>query len=352
MHQDPLGTLSRYPTVTLSHSPTPLEALPNLSRHAGGANIWIKRDDCTGLALGGNKVRKLEYYVGEARAQGADTLLITGAVQSNYIRMTVAAARRCGMDCHVQLEERVASPDPNYRNSGNVLLDRLMGATIHSYPVGEDEAGADRNLHRIADSLRAQGKSPYVIALGPGGKQLGALGYVHAARELHRQLAGRDLTMDEIVVATGSGQTHAGLLFGLRALGHTLRVTGICVRRNAKLQYPRVRDLFGKISSLLEIASPATEADIHLDDDFLAPGYGKLNPATLRAIQAAAQSEGILTDPVYSGKSMAGLLHRAQALVQTPGPEKNVLFIHTGGAPSIFAYEPELTGALEGSSAV
>jgi D-cysteine desulfhydrase/L-cysteate sulfo-lyase len=148
--------------------------MPNLEARIGGVRLYVKRDDCTGLALGGNKVRQLEFYMGEAQADGADTVLITGAVQSNFVRLTAAAARKLGMDCHVQLEERVPNTDPAYRNSGNVLLDRILGATIHSYSEGEDEAGADRRLGEIAAELESRGRRPYIIHLAPGHKPLGA----------------------------------------------------------------------------------------------------------------------------------------------------------------------------------
>ncbi len=188
--------------------------MPNLGARLGHGELYVKRDDCTGLAFGGNKVRQLEFYLGEARSNGADTVLITGAVQSNFVRLAAAAARKLGMDCHVQLEERVPKTNPEYRNSGNVLLDRILGVVIHSYPEGGDEQGADNRLGEIALELRGRGRRPYIIPLAPGHAPLGALGYVVAAREILIQMEGEDLSFDEIVVASGSGNTHAGLLFG------------------------------------------------------------------------------------------------------------------------------------------
>ena len=187
--EPPFGRLDELARVPLGHAPTPLEAAPRLSDLNGGARLWVKRDDCTGLAFGGNKVRQLEFYLGAALADSADTLLITGAVQSNFVRLAAAAARQHGLDIHVQLEQRVAHSDETYLNSGNVLLDRLLGATVHTYPEGEDEAGADANLHAIADGLIAEGRRPYVIPLGPGHPPLGALGYVRCAREIAQQFA-------------------------------------------------------------------------------------------------------------------------------------------------------------------
>ena len=204
--------------------------MPNLTSHCNGARLFVKRDDNTGLAMGGNKVRQLEYYFGEALVQNADTVLITGAVQSNFVRLAAASARRLGMDIHIQLEERVDKDDVRYRESGNVLLDRMLGATLYSYPDGEDEAGADRRIGEIAEGLRKEGRKPYVIPLSPGHPPLGALGYVVAADELLAQIDERNLAIDEVFVASGSGATHSGLLYGLRALGSDIPVTGVCIR--------------------------------------------------------------------------------------------------------------------------
>ncbi len=330
----PLGRLDALPRARLAHRPTPLEALPNLSARWGGARLLVKRDDCTGLAFGGNKVRQLEFYLGEAQARAADTVLITGAVQSNFARLAAAAARRLGMEIHIQLEERVPKTDPAYRNSGNVLLDRLLGATLHAYPAGEDEAGADKRLREIAAGLEAQGRRPYVIPLAPGHAPLGALGYVDAAREILAQAAAQDLALDEIVVSSGSGHTHGGLLFGLRALGCPARVTGVCVRRPAAAQRPRIESRCREIAELLEAAPVVAEDDVHLIDEFLAPGYGQLNAATVEAMEWAARAEGLILDPVYTGKTFAGFIQRAREA----GPGRTLLFIHTGGTPALFAY--------------
>ena len=328
--------LDRLPRTRLGTSPTPLEGLPNLSRRFGGANLFVKRDDCTGLAFGGNKVRQLEFYLGEALANRADTVLITGAVQSNFVRSAAAACATLGIECHVQLEQRTPKNDPTYQASGNVLLNKLLGATLYSYPHGEDEDGADRRLLELADQLKAQGRTLYVIHLAPGQKPLGALGYLVAARELLGQ-PGPEI--DEIVVASGSGHTHAGLLFGLRALGCSTRVTGVCVRRDAKQQFARISNRLREIADLLGVDPAASDSDIRLTDEFLAPGYGQLNEPTLSAIKAAARLEGLLLDPVYTGKAMAAFLQRATAVAAG----KTLLFIHTGGQPALFAYEQDLS---------
>ncbi len=344
MSGDMLGRLDDLPRIRLGHAPTPLEPMDRLTEVLGtDARLLVKRDDCTGLAMGGNKVRQLEFYLGEARAQEADTVLITGAVQSNFVRLAAAAARTQGMDCHIQLEERVpGKTDPLYRESGNVLLDRLLGATLHSYPEGEDEAGADRRLGEIAAGLEAEGRRPYIIPLAPGHKPLGALGYVVAAREILSQLAERGLALDEIVVPSGSGNTHAGILYGLRALGSRARVTGVCVRRPADQQLGRIAGRCGEIADLLEVENPVAEADVIVDDTAFWPGYGQLNQATLDAIALAAQTEALILDPVYTGKSMAGFIERAKEAE----PGRVLLYLHTGGIPAVFAYGPALTEAV------
>ena len=342
----PLGRLDDLPRATLGHTPTPLEAMPNLTAHIGGGPLYVKRDDCTGLALGGNKVRQLEFYFGEASVRDADVVLITGAVQSNFARLTAAAARKLGMECHIQLEQRVPKTDPVYRSSGNVLMARMLGARHHVYPAGEDEAGADRRLGEIAAALAGEGRRPYVIPLAPGHAPLGALGYVVAAQEILTQMETEQLAFDEIVVPSGSGNTHAGLLFGLRALGCPVRVTGICVRRDAAAQRPRIEARCGEIAELLGLAAVVEPADIHLIDDFLAPGYGQLNAATLRAIETGARSEALMLDPVYSGKTMAGFLDRARDGTGQGEGERALLFLHTGGGPTIFAYATALTDGL------
>lgn len=337
-----LGRLDDLPRAALAHLPTPLEPLPNLTRRLAGPELWAKRDDCTGLGMGGNKARQLEFYVGEAVSRGADVLLITGAVQSNYVRTAAAAARKVGMDIHIQLEKRVPNDSPLYQHSGNVLLDRLYGATLHSYPHGEDEAGADRNLEAIADGLRAEGKTPYVVHLGPGHPPLGAVGYSVYARELVEQMSEQDLAFDEIIVPSGSGATHAGFLVGLRGLGCDIPVKGICVSRARDLQFPRIKERCAEIADILGIDNPVRDDDIDINDDALAPGYGKMNDAVAEAIQMMAHGEGIILDPVYSGRAMAGLLQRARAV----GTGKRLLFLHTGGQPAIFGYEDALAPLL------
>jgi len=333
------GTLGTLPRVRLGHTPTPIEHMANLEKGRGEntPGLYVKRDDCTGLAFGGNKVRQLEFYLGEAAAQKCDTVLITGAVQSNFVRLAAAAAATLGMKCHIQLEERVAKDDPLYRNSGNVLLDKLLGATLHSYPEGEDEEGADRQLGEIAKALEAEGSKPYIVPLAPGHPPLGALGYVVAAREIMAQAADMQIEFDEMVVASGSGNTHAGLLFGLRAMGHKCRVTGACVRRSAEIQTPRIKNRCVEIAHLLEMENPVADEDIILDDTYLSPGYGTLNAGVSKAIKLSAQTEALILDPVYTGRTMAAALQRTAL-----NKNQNLLVIHTGGTPAVFAYGNDL----------
>ncbi len=329
-----LRRLAAFPRCRLAHLPTPLEPMERLSQRLDGVSLFVKRDDCTGLGFGGNKVRQLEHYFGQAIHESADAILITGAVQSNFVRTAAAAAARLGMACHVQLEERVPDVDDLHRSSGNVLLNRLLGATLHSYPAGEDESGADTKLSELAQRLRERGLRPYIIPLGPTHEPLGALGYIDAAAELLAQLAQQSLRIDNLVVTSGSGATHAGLLFGLRAIGSKIQVTGVCPRRPAGLQQQRIIGHLEKLASMLAIDPGVTRRDLCLTDVSLAPGYGRLNEATVKALQLTARCEGLLLDPVYTAKAMAGLFH----LVEQREISGNVLFWHTGGQPALFGY--------------
>jgi len=339
-----LDALDSFPRVRLGHSPTPLDRAPALGGELG-IDLYIKRDDCTGLAFGGNKVRQLEFYLGAAVAEDADTVLITGAVQSNFVRLAAAAARTLGMEVHIQLEERVPDVDDSYRMSGNVLLNKLLGAHLTSFPVGEDESAADAALEVRARELADQGRRPYVIHLAVDHPPLGALGYVEAARELSGQLQERDLQFDHVVVASGSALTHSGLLVGLRALGNDVPVTGICVRRAATEQRPRVLNRCSEVAALIERPECIRDSDVVVSDTVLAPGYGQMNDATMSAMAMAARLEALMLDPVYTGKTMAGLVAMARGGAFQPGAR--VLFMHTGGLPALFGYERTLSSHLD-----
>lgn len=292
-------------------------------------DLWVKRDDATGIGMGGNKVRQLEFYLGKAVEADATQVLITGAVQSNFVRVAAAMAARLGMGCHIQLEERVPGMNATYRENGNVLLDRLLGATLHTYPEGEDETGADARLGEIAEELRASGEVPFVVPLSASAPPTGALGYVEAAMEILQQ----GQAFDEVFIGSGSALSHCGLLLGLRAMGDATPVNGVCVRRDARAQAARVAARLDDLAELLEIENPVGAGDIRVDDGVLAPGYGRMSGAVQSAVTRTARTEGLFLDPVYTGKVMAGLIARASKL-----RGKRVLFWHTGGQPALFAY--------------
>jgi D-cysteine desulfhydrase/L-cysteate sulfo-lyase len=327
-----------FPRVELSHRPTPLELLNNVSAEFD-TNVWIKRDDCTGLALGGNKSRQLEFYMGQAIAQGADTVLTTGAVQSNHVRMTVAAARKLGLEVEVQLEHRVDRDQPEYHNSGNPYLVKLMGAKIHHYPVGEDEDGADRALETRAAEITASGGKAYVIPLSNAHTPYGALGYVDGAEELMDQLTQLDIEPARFIVPSGSASTHSGFLLGLRARGSKVPVHGVCVRRDSASQQQRVSTKLRSVVAVLGSDMNIPDTDILCDDSMLAPGYGLPNAATVAAIKYLARREGILLDPTYTGKTFAVLLEMLKR--GEFRQQDHVVFLHTGGVASLFGY-PEL----------
>lgn len=317
--------------------PTPLTRLPVLSGKLG-IELFIKRDDLAGPSIGGNKARQLEYYFGAAAAAGADTILITGAVQSNFVRLAAAVARSRGMHAIVQLEERVADESLPYRRSGNVLLLKMLGAEVMHYPEGEDEAGADRALEDRTEELKREGRVPYIIPLAEGHPPLGALGYVDAAREILAQDAG----FDTFVVASGSGATHAGLLAGLRGAGSPAQVIGSCVRRDRSSQTARIGRVINRLAQICEDARAVSECDILIWDGALAPGYGRIGPVSADAMQMITACEGLLLDPVYTAKSFAAV----PALVAdgTIAPGSRVCYIHTGGLAALFAYADHISG--------
>lgn len=331
----------KHPRVELVQSPTPIEPLARLSERYG-VRLSVKRDDLAGVSFGGNKARQLEYYLGAAQAADADTILITGAVQSNFVRTAAACAAKLGMKTIVQLEDRVDGMNEQYRRSGNVLLLDLIGAEVMRYPVGEDEAGADRALRDRAAELTRQGRRPFVIPLGLGEKPYGALGYMRAAEEVIA--AGEPY--DHIIVPTGSGLTHAGFLCGLRHAGDQTPVIGSCVRRAADLQSARIAEVVRNIEKLLGHSTNTSPEDIQVWDGALAPGYGKVGPRSAQAIRDAAQYEGMILDPVYSAKSFAAI----PALIEEGRIVKgaNVLFLHTGGLSAVFAYEDIMRGVVRG----
>ncbi|MDA0306302.1 MAG: D-cysteine desulfhydrase family protein [Proteobacteria bacterium] len=331
--------LSAFPRTRLCNLPTPLDPLEGLTRELGGPKLFIKRDDMTGLAMGGNKARQLEFYLGEALEQGADTVITTGAIQSNHACMTAAAAK-LGLACHIQLETRVPDKGPEYGRTGNALLDRIFGATVHYFPEGEDEKAADDAIDAIADDIRGNGGRPYVIHLGNDPRPLGALGYVDAAGEILDQAADMGIGIDAVVLASGSGSTHTGLLTGLRAHSGKARVLGICVRRDRESQKTRIAHRLADVGRLCNHPDIVSEDDIWLNDDYLGAGYGQSTPQMLEATSLIARTEGILVDPVYTGKAMSGLIGLVRDGFFKKG--ENVLFLHTGGVAAVFAYGDQL----------
>jgi L-cysteate sulfo-lyase len=324
--------LARFPRIRLGHLPTPLEPMPRLSALLGGPEIWIKRDDCTGLSTGGNKTRKLEFLMAEAVARGADIVLTQGATQSNHARQTAAAAAKLGMDCHILLEDRTGYNDPNYRLNGNVLLDVLHGATIEHRGPGLD---MNAEMFAVADRMRAEGRNPYAI-VGGGSNPTGALGYVNCALELLGQMIDRGLVFDHMVTATGSAGTHAGLIVGLKALNAQLPLLGIGVRAPKDRQEENVFNLAKATEAKLGVGDTVARGDVVANCDYIGKGYGIPADSTLEAIDIFARTEAILLDPVYSGKAGAGLID----LVRTGhfGKSQRLLFLHTGGAIGLTGY--------------
>lgn len=325
--------LTRFPRHRLAHLPTPLEPLPRLSKALGGPEIWIKRDDCTGLSTGGNKTRKLEFLVAEALAQGADTLITQGATQSNHARQTAAAAARLGLKCHLLLENRTGSEDPRYLRNGNVLLDGLHGATYEERPAGLDMA---QELQVAADKLKASGANCYVIP-GGGSNTVGALGYVNCAFELQTQLNELGLQVDHLVHATGSAGTQAGLVAGMTLINSPLPILGIGVRAPREKQEASVRALADSTLSRFDKADTLRESAVVANCDYIGEGYGIPTSGTLEAIRMLAELEGILLDPVYSGKGMAGLIDLVRRGQFTS--DQRVVFLHTGGSAALFGYQ-------------
>jgi L-cysteate sulfo-lyase len=329
--------MARFPRVFLAHLPTPLERLDRLSSELGGPEIWIKRDDCTGLSTGGNKTRKLEFLMAEAQAQGAEIVMTQGATQSNHARQTAAFASKLGMRCHILLEDRTGSKDPNYNNNGNVLLDHLHGATTERRGPGLD-MGAE--LEAAAGKLRAQGAKVYTIP-GGGSNPTGALGYVNCAFELVGQANDRGLVIDHIVTATGSAGTQAGLIVGLKAINAGIPLLGFGVRAPRPKQEESVYNLAVATAEKLGCPGVVRREDVVADTDYVGAGYGIPRADTIEAIRMFAELDGILLDPVYSGKGAAGLIDYARKGRFKKG--ERIVFLHTGGAAALFGYDAALT---------
>ena len=324
--------LGRFPKVKLGHMNTPIEFLPRLTNELGKAEIWIKRDDCTGLSTGGNKTRKLEFLMAEALNQGCDLILTQGATQSNHVRQTSAAAAKLGLKCHVLLEDRTGIKTMNYRENGNVLLNSLHGATSEHRCAGID---MDNELVKVSERFKANGAKTYVIP-GGGSNSTGALGYVNCAQEIIYQSSEMGIAFDFIIHATGSAGTQAGLVTGLKLLNSGIPLLGIGVRAPKLEQEKKVFDLAKLTCEKICGSQLIEKTDIIANCDFVGKGYGLPDPITLDAIRLFAATEGILLDPVYSGKGGAGLLHLLRNDFFSDC--KRILFIHTGGAAALSSY--------------
>ncbi len=313
------------PRVSIAHLPTPLEPLPRLTAHLGGPQLWVKRDDQTGLATGGNKTRKLEFLVAEALARGADTLVTCGAAQSNHARQTAAAAARFGLACTLVLRGR--EPD---LCQGNLLLDRWLGAGV----VWAGDAPLTEKLEEVAEGLRAEGKAVYIVPYG-GSNPVGVCGYVAAMEELLTQCARLGIGFDHILLASSSGGTQAGLIVGARALGYAGRILGISVDLPAAPLQEVILDLAVATAGHLGLRLDLSPQDVAVNDGYLGGGYGVVGDLEREAIRTAARTEGLLLDPVYTGRALGGLLDLIRRGYFSPG--ERVLFWHTGGTAGLFA---------------
>lgn len=329
--------LARFPRLTLGHFPTPLEPLNNLSALLGGPKLWIKRDDATGLATGGNKTRKLEFLLADALASNADVIITQGATQSNHVRQTIAGAAKLGLPTKVLLEKRVTDFGEEYQRSGNILLDDLLGGEIVAHlPGGTDMQQA---MEELAQQLREQGHNPYVIP-GGGSNPIGALGYVACAEELLFQSSQLRLRIDSVVHATGSTGTQAGLVAGFSATNSQVPVLGISVRAPKAKQEENVWALASRTRELLGVKGELPREAVVANSDYVGDGYGLPTESMLEALTLFARHEGILLDPVYSGKGAAGLID----LIRKGhfSRDENVVFIHTGGSAGLFGYRQVL----------
>ncbi len=323
--------LADFPRFRLAHLPTPLERLDRLTDALGGPEIYVKRDDCTGLAIGGNKTRKLEFLIADALAQGADTVISTGGIQSNHVRQTAAAASKAGLACELVLGRTVPWDGADYEVTGNIQLDRLLGATLHICHGDQDRMAL---MQARSAEIAAEGGAAYIIPSG-GSNAVGALGYVNCAFELERQADAAGLKIDALVHATGSAGTQAGLVAGFHAANSRIRTVGIDIDAEPDLVAGMVRDLAAETCANLGIAAPAAEAT-EVVPGYAGQAYGMPTEAMVAAVERLARDEGLLLDPVYTGKAMAGLIDLIEQGRFSKGD--TVVFLHTGGMPGLFAY--------------
>ncbi len=322
--------LEKFKRIKLGHFPTPIEHLKNISKYLGGPNLFIKRDDCTGLATGGNKTRKLEFLIPDAIQNKAELIVTVGAIQSNHARQTAAACALMGLKCLIVLEQRLKDPPEAYMKSGNVFLDKLFGADVKVCPKNEDVLEYSENL--IKD-IKSKGTNVYFIP-GGGSNSIGALGYVECLNEIIKE--NKKYNFSQIIHATGSAGTQAGLLAGRKYFNINIPVTGICVRHKKDIQVDKVYAEAKKTCEMLH-CKILDKSDVIVYDEYIGPGYGEPTESMIEATKLLARKEAILLDPVYSGKAFAGLIGLIKDKKLTKND--NVLFIHTGGAVSLSAYE-------------
>lgn len=330
--------LAKFPRRRYTEGQTPLEFLPRFTEAVGGPRVYIKRDDLLGLTSGGNKTRKLEFLVADALAQGADTLITCGAVQSNHCRLTLSAAVKEGMKCRLVLEERVPgsySPEA----SGNNFLFQLLGVEkITVVPAGSDMMAA---MNSVAEDLKAEGRKGYVIP-GGGSNAIGATGYVACAQEIQDQLFEMGVEIHRLCVASGSAGTHAGLLTGFIGCNMNIPVVGIGVSRDPQDQDPLVHKLAMETAKRLGIRQEIERESVVTFGDYWRPKYSVPNAKMVEAVNLMAKTEGILLDPVYTGKAVAGLIDLCRKGYFRK--DENVLYVHTGGSPALYAYRKVILG--------
>lgn len=333
--------LAQFPRRRYTENETPLEFLPRFTNALGGPNVYIKRDDLLGLTAGGNKTRKLEFLVADALAQRADTLITCGAVQSNHCRLTLAAAVKEGLKCRLVLEERVpGSYNPDA--SGNNFLFRLLGVEkIEVVPGGSNLMAA---MQKVADDLAKDGRKGYIIS-GGGSNPIGATGYVACAQEIQNQLFEKQIQIDRLVVASGSTGTHAGLLAGFYGCNMNIPIVGINVSRDPKDQDPLVYDLVQKTAERVGVRQGVPSEAVVTFGDYWRPKYSVPNKKMVEAVNMMAKTEGILMDSVYTGKALAGFIDLSRKGYFKKG--ENILFVHTGGSPVLYAYIKPVLGLEE-----
>lgn len=327
--------LSKFPRRRYTQYATPIEKLERLSGVLGGPTVYMKRDDLLGLAGGGNKTRKLEFLMADALSKGADTVITCGAVQSNHCRLTLAAAVKEGLRCQLVLEQRVPGSYDRYASGNNFLFHLLGVEAVHVVEGGSDMMA---EMQRVADELREQGRKPYIIP-GGGSNEIGALGYVACAQEMLQQLFEMERSIDHIIVTSGSTGTHAGVLTGIIGQNAQIPVTGIGINRRKGPQTEAVYALCSALASKLELKYAPAREDVIVFDDYIGEGYSRPTKEMIEAVKLVARTEAILLDPVYTGKAMAGMID----LIKKGyfGDAKNILFLHTGGSPALYAYTKE-----------